>query len=1054
MHILRTVGTITGRFFLAPHLYPLPPLFASRRGRGDNTTVIVPTVLSRLPIIQLFSLTATGLVLLGSAVAATQTDLVLVDEFTQGTESPDGWKLSGGTGCWLDRQRLQVTGGGNDSNFWRFDGYTFEPRMTYRFRMRARRASGTGGAISGPTFANRDFAGLSTNWRWFDYVFRAPESTSGAYVRLGQWHATGDIQFDAVEICPALPVHAEVGTLQLGDGEVIRGNRYTFQPNFGGDGSNTSRPLRQATAGFNSNRWTMGGNSEVRYEFQLNGFPIQSGQVSFTIGYHQRGGCVAEVSSDGDSWHAVANLDKLGTAEGPIPASLLPAGTIYLRLKTNAPDASFQIYRLRFEADLDGTPPQGTGRTVFADVHQLGESLTIEDMRLAEGASFGQSVVQIEVRNNSASTTTAHLSGKLVQRDGDTAVLPAQHVELKANATTNFDVNIAPTEPGTCDIQLTVSDGHGVATKLNLAFFVPDYFRSNYGAVIEGMTGDTAVWWCNATNKVPRQRILPRETAPAACLAAAKNDFEAVQIVVRPEKPLLGLTAACSGLSGADGAHITADEIEILQVYYHFVEHPTDATGVRADWPDALPPLDKPIDVAAGENQPLWILVHVPTSARAGEYTGTVELKAEGFSAAVPLRLRVWDFALPERNHLQTAFGLSMGNVFRYHQAKTDAQRRQLVDYYLQCFADHRISPYDPTPLDPIRVRFLPEADPPRAEVDFRAFDKAMTRAVEQYHFTGFRLPIQGMGGGTFHARYEPKIDSYGEDTPQYKAMFSSYVQQLESHLREKGWLEMVYVYWFDEPDPKDYQFVRDGMQRLKTYAPGLPTMLTEEPVEALAGPIDIWCPVSPRYEHQAAEARRAHGEQFWWYVCCYPKTPYCTLFIDHPATELRNWFWQTWKRDIVGTLVWQSNYWTSSAAYPDEPQNPYEDPMGYVSGYSTPKGTKRFWGNGDGRFIYPPLAAAVPGKSGSEPVLQRPVSSIRWEMLREGVEDYEMLYLLRELLEKQADNLPAQQAEKLRALLVVPESITTDMTTFSTDSAPIYAQRAAVALAIEQLLK
>ena len=37
--------------------------------------------------------------------------------------------------------------------------------------------------------------------------------------------------------------------------------------------------------------------------------------------------------------------------------------------------------------------------------------------------------------------------------------------------------------------------------------------------------------------------------------------------------------------------------------------------------------------------------------------------------------------------------------------------------------------------------------------------------------------------------------------------MFSSYVKQLQDHLRDKGWLDMAFVYWFDEPDPKDYRF-------------------------------------------------------------------------------------------------------------------------------------------------------------------------------------------------------------------------------------------------------
>jgi len=45
---------------------------------------------------------------------------------------------------------------------------------------------------------------------------------------------------------------------------------------------------------------------------------------------------------------------------------------------------------------------------------------------------------------------------------------------------------------------------------------------------------------------------------------------------------------------------------------YRFMHYQTDATGVRGWWPDALPPLDRPIDVAAGTNQPLWVLVDVP----------------------------------------------------------------------------------------------------------------------------------------------------------------------------------------------------------------------------------------------------------------------------------------------------------------------------------------------------------------------------------------------------------------------------------------------------------
>jgi len=125
---------------------------------------------------------------------------------------------------------------------------------------------------------------------------------------------------------------------------------------------------------------------------------------------------------------------------------------------------------------------------------------------------------------------------------------------------------------------------------------------------------------------------------------------------------------------------------------------------------------------------------------------------------------------------------------------------------------------------------------------------------------------------------------------------------------------------------------------------------------------------------------------------------------------------------------------------------------MGWRTGYSTPKGAKRPWGNGDGRFIYPPVAAADARPSG--PVLEGPVDSIRWEMLRDGIEDYEYLALLEKLLIVNKDMLDETQLLRYASLLEVPENITSDMTTFTKDPAPIEAHRDLVARAIATLNK
>ena len=342
-------------------------------------------------------------------------------------------------------------------------------------------------------------------------------------------------------------------------------------------------------------------------------------------------------------------------------------------------------------------------------------------------------------------------------------------------------------------------------------------------------------------------------------------------------------------------------------------------------------------------------------------------------------------------------------------------------------------------------------ADALRPTFDWTAWDREMTRAIDEYGFNTFRLPIQGMGGGTFHSRSEPSLLGYGEETAEYQAAFSRYVQGLESHLREKGWLDEAFVYWFDEPDPKDYEFVMNGFRKLKAHAPELRRMLTEQVEEELIGGPNLWCPVSSSYQDELGPVRRAAGDRFWWYVCTGPKAPYCTLFIDHPGTELRVWLWQTWKREIDGILVWESNYWSSGAAYPDSLQNPYEDPMGWVSGYDTPKGTKRAWGQRRRPVHLPAGGGGRRQSSGARARRAGGLDSLG-DAARPASRDYEYFAILKRLLAEKGGRLTARQRESYEALLTVPEMVTVTRTDFTTDPAPIERHRLMLAAAIEQL--
>jgi len=584
-----------------------------------------------------------------------------------------------------------------------------------------------------------------------------------------------------------------------------------------------------------------------------------------------------------------------------------------------------------------------------------------------------------------------------------------------------------------------------------------DYFKAPYGELLAASTERVGLWWASSGWKISPDKLPPETKGRTIMIRAARNEAEAAQLVVRPTLPLRGFTIRTEALTGPGGAAIPAENVEVLEVRYVNVTHPTDKSSVAGLWPDPLPPFKEPIELEAGKNQPFWIRVKVPRRVPAGTYTSDIRLAAQNYSANVKLRVKVYDFVLPDRMTCTTAFGFSTSNVFRYQKLSDSQQKRQVLDKYWASLSAHHISPYNPSPLDELKVTWPKnpeslELEQVKPVFDWTAWDKAMERGIDYYHFSSFRLSIPGLGGGTFHSRREPELLGFSEDTPHYKAAFNAYCRKVQEHLREKGWLDEAFIYWFDEPAPRDYEFVMNGFSKLKHAAGDINRMLTEQVEPKLLGGPNIWCPVSYNYKHEAAEQRRKYGEKFWWYVCTGPKAPYCTLFIDHPGTELRVWLWQSWKRKINGILVWQTNYWTSSAAYPDRehPQNPYEDPMGWRSSYSTPKGAKKPWGNGDGRFIYPPLAAA--DAHPTQPVLDGPVESVRWEMLRDGIEDYEYLAILSRLLKAKKDKLTPQQRKKYTALLEVPESITKDMTTFTKDPAPIEARRNQIARVIAKL--
>ncbi len=333
---------------------------------------------------------------------------------------------------------------------------------------------------------------------------------------------------------------------------------------------------------------------------------------------------------------------------------------------------------------------------------------------------------------------------------------------------------------------------------------------------------------------------------------------------------------------------------------------------------------------------------------------------------------------------------------------------------------------------------------------DFEAFDGAARRFLDEYGFNAFDLPVQGLGTGSFFSRTAGLFGGFRQGTPEYDRLLSQHLGQVEKHLAENGWLGKEYIYWFDEPDPKDYPFVREGMTNIRKNAPRLTRFITEHmPGPDIMDVSEIGCTIFHKVNPATIAELKPRGREFWSYLCTGPKGPWVTLFIDHPAVNLRLWLWMSYAFGLDGILVWQSNYWTSSTVFPpDVLQNPWRDPMSYTVGYGVPYGQVLEWGNGDGRFLYPPNRD--PGKDRTK-FLCGPVDSIRWEILREGIEDYEYFKLLEKAVAGAGRKLRARAAEA-KKLLAVPESVFKSGREYTRDPLVLLDYRRRVAEAIEAL--
>jgi len=287
----------------------------------------------------------------------------------------------------------------------------------------------------------------------------------------------------------------------------------------------------------------------------------------------------------------------------------------------------------------------------------------------------------------------------------------------------------------------------------------------------------------------------------------------------------------------------------------------------------------------------------------------------------------------------------------------------------------YRFTPPPPLPWDEVFVR--------RPDGTWAANWDEFDRVVETWMAKG--ATAFSIGG---ILRWGTKLPPENERTE-----VAAKLQLLGEHLRQKGWSERFYFYVFDEPSTAQFADIEALCRFVHEHAPNLNILLTAgygatgpfrthaptpegAAYRVLANFINIWVPHIDCFDEPFLRERKKAGDQVWMYVCISTvgKTYPDIWRIDWTGTAHRAIGWWLWRYGCDGFLYWCVNYWTDDKG---KPFDLFANPTAYPGG------------NGDGFLFYP------------DPQKGDPIPSVRVEIFRDGIEDYDLLCLLQTKLAK-----------------------------------------------------
>ncbi len=448
-------------------------------------------------------------------------------------------------------------------------------------------------------------------------------------------------------------------------------------------------------------------------------------------------------------------------------------------------------------------------------------------------------------------------------------------------------------------------------------------------------------------------------------ILAAQNEYEVRQFIITPNNnvKLKKVELQIMDLRSNSGAAI--DRKNITTEWMRYVLEWPDVKGYERFMPDPLSPTniahydseDYNGRINEKTNTVFWVTFYVPKDTPTGIYRGrAIAIIDDKVKLTRDVELKVLDIALPIKTHTRTA-------LFRGEES----------EWLVRDLAKYRIS-----------AGALPAN--PKLFVKFGRLMNKLGVAVTFVGPWGCDL-YDAIGAISGHEAIAGDVDN--QRKLKALARCQRYYEIYYPILKREGWLTQAYSRLPDEFRSMEMAKRACGyVQKVRQWAPGIRILVTgigndRRVLERAVGCCDIWCP-SIRYCESNLDFYRQRllaGDKVWPYIHEF-------TWYYYPAGFLRYYFWALHKYGFDGVC-----YWTVG------PRGKFtRTKFGFVRDDNVCPG--------DGTLYYPNIKVGESiggrgGMAGTKSFEPRYWHSARLSRIRDGIEDMEYFWLMKEAIEK-----------------------------------------------------